>query len=157
MQIQFKKGRNGQNTLACIREDGSSTWSRLYPSFIQHDLAHFAIENVLDLRESFYGLIRSGWDIPEFEARHKEEGLPLEAMQTEFIVNLLLVELAQGQVFDRFNTILQTNCESKDIPPPPPISNEQLAKIRQKFDQSLADWRQLPLGEKLTLPFSIEN
>ena len=158
MEIQFKKGKDGQNTITCRRADGSAAWSKLYPSFISHDLAHYVVESTLGLKGSFFGLIASGWDISEFETlRQTGKNLPLEAIQTEFIVNLLQVEIAQGQLFDQFNTILKTNCESQGTLPPPPIPPEQLSVIRDLLYRYLQEWRKLPLGEKLILSFSSEE
>lgn len=158
MEIQFKKGKDGQNSLTCVRADGSAAWSKLFPSFVGHDLAHYVVESTLGLENSFFGLIRSGWEISEFETRHNTRaGFPMEAIQTEFIVNLLLLEIAQGQIFDQFNTILQTNCESKGVSPPSPIAKDQLVAIREALYDYLQQWRRLPLGGKLILMFSEEQ
>lgn len=154
MEIHFKKGKDGQDAIRCIRADGSSTWARLYPSFIGHDLAHYAVETVLQLKQSFFGLVQSGWNITEFEDRHKtKEGLPLEAVQTEFMVNLLQTELAQGEYFGDFNAMLRSSCESKGVTPPPPISETQLLAIRESLHTNLIHWRRVKPGERLILVF----
>ena len=61
MQIRLKKGRDGPDSLACVREDGTSTWRRIQRGLAFHDLAHYAVETELGLTEGFYGLVASGW------------------------------------------------------------------------------------------------
>jgi hypothetical protein len=65
-----------------------------------HDLCHFAVEITLQFKNGFYGLIDRGFNISDFELPRNERplelipaNLPLEAQQTEFIVNLLQTEL----------------------------------------------------------------
>lgn len=60
MKIRFIKGKDKPNTLACIRADGSVTWSSLGRIPIHHDLTHYAVETTLGLKNSFFGLLAKG-------------------------------------------------------------------------------------------------
>lgn len=78
MLIRLSRIRSGP-VLACIREDGSTTWSKSRHGefFARHDLMHNPVETTLGFRENFFGLIAgtgplaSGanrpWSIPDFE------------------------------------------------------------------------------------------
>ena len=56
MVIRFKKGKNRPkhkpDTLTCIRDDGSVTWTHLHRGFVQHDFAHYVVERTLSTHRS---------------------------------------------------------------------------------------------------------
>src|SRR5262245_18035 len=108
MKVQIKKGRGGPHTLACVRSDGTRTWSRLHPFFPEHDLTHYAVESVLAFNEAFFGLIASGWDIEDFNRPSTAERIPAQALLAEQIVGLFDVERGQGARLSTqdFNTLL---------------------------------------------------
>lgn len=153
MLIRLTKGKDKPHTLACVRDDGTSTWARLnIPP--QHDLVHYAVETVLGLESSFYGLLARGWNIPDFEdreARKALEGSP-EGVRTEYIVGLLQTELADGAEVEDFNAELRRMCGGRDVPPPE-ISPEDLRAIRAEVRRLLGLWLRLEPGAALELRF----
>ena len=66
MIIRLSKGNNKQDTLTCVRTDGSTTWTHLHPNMFQHDLMHYAVESILGLQNSFFGQVANGIDISDF-------------------------------------------------------------------------------------------
>ena len=51
VHVRLKKGRDGPDSLACVREDGTSTWRRIQRGLAFHDLAHYAVETELGIRD----------------------------------------------------------------------------------------------------------
>ena len=155
MIIRLSKGNNKQDTLTCVRTDGSTTWTNLHPNMFQHDLMHYAVETTLGLQNSFFGQVASGIDINEFNKPTNQRGfkIPVEAIQTEYIVGLVQVELSDGAVFEDFNDQLQKSLATKNIPIPEQLTNANLDKIRTKFKQLLRQLVGLKPGDYLELAF----
>lgn len=99
MIIRFKKGKNRHkhrpDTLTCIRDDGTVTWTHIHRGFVQHDFAHYVVETTLGFQNAFFGLVAKGYDIPDFSLPTSERPfkIPKEAMVAEPIVALLQAEL----------------------------------------------------------------
>ncbi len=57
--IRFKKGKNQHkhkpDTLTCIRDDGSVTWTHIQRGFVQHDFAHYVVETTFGFQNAFFG------------------------------------------------------------------------------------------------------
>lgn len=156
MVIRFTKRKDKTYTLACLRDNGSSTWSTYPPSsnFAQHDLVHFAVETTLGYRDAFYGLLAGGRDIPSFGERDQTTGksptVPLQAAQTEFIVSLLQAELYDQEINGDFMATLALACGNLEVPV---ITAEQLDQIRRRIRALLKDWADLPAGGSLEFTF----
>jgi hypothetical protein len=158
LRIEFRRDRRKQDTLHCFRADGSVTWTKLYPDFAIHDLAHYAVESVLGFTEAFYGILARGYGIEEFEAPRAErpaalqpDRLSAQALQTEHLVNLLLTELNYGGPLPDFLTQLSIALAQQDLPPVPDLTEERLAQIRECFQELHVAWARLADGEKITL------
>ncbi len=65
------KNKNGLTVLTITKDDGSVTWSKLQRGLEFHDLAHYAVEKELQLKNSFYGMVNKGLDIHDFENKLK--------------------------------------------------------------------------------------
>src|SRR5262245_60665350 len=91
--IRIKKKSDGSAALSCQRADGTVTWQRQEGAqgrfFPLHDLTHFAVETVLGLRQGFYGLVASGWNLTDFGRPYPRGPIPAEAATAEFIVGFL--------------------------------------------------------------------
>ncbi len=145
--------------LTCVREDGTVTWSKSGHGgfFGPHDLMHYAVETTLGLRRAFFGLIADGWDVTTFEEPGIAARLPAEALHAEQIVNLLLQEAIAGEPrsAEDFNaTLVAAVAGAKRTQPAPPVLTElQLGRIREKFGELSARYRELGAGESLEAPF----
>ena len=158
MVIRFKKGKNQwkhkSDTLTCIRDDGSVTWSHLYRGFVQHDFAHYVVETTLGFKNAFFGLVAKGYNIPDFsESKAKRPfETPEEAIGTEPIVALLQTDLLEelrgnaghNEVFRDYSASL-----------PVSVTDAQLEMMQQKLRKLLEQWRDLQPGESMTLQFNI--
>ena len=158
MVIRFKKGKNRSkhkpDTLTCIRNDGSVTWTYLHREFALQDLAHYVVETTLGLENSFLGLIAKGYDIPDFNQPKAERPfeIPEEALNTEVIVGLLQTDLLES---------LRGNAEHCELLRnygallPVKITDAQLETMQQKLQALLQKWYDLQPGESMTLLFDI--
>lgn len=158
LRIEFRRDRRKQDTLHCFRADGSETWTKLHHNFAIHDLAHYAVESILEFTEAFYGILAEGYAIEEFEAPRAKrpaalhpDQLSAEALQTEHLVNLLLTELNYGGPLPDFLTQLSIALAQQDLPPVPRLTEERLAQIRERFRELRLAWAQLADGEKRSL------
>lgn len=155
MTVQLKKGRDGPSSLACVRADGTRTWSRLHPFFPAHDLTHYAVESVLAFRGAFFGLVASGWDIDDFANREIRAGMPAEAMWAENAVGLLDLERTQERPFDAagFNAALAASLTVQKVAACRPVTDDELTRVRALRDELVGRWWALAPGETLEVPF----
>ena len=160
LQIQLKKGRNKPDTLHCIRLDGSATWAKVHPGLVIHDLAHFAVEQVLGITDAFYGMIAAGYNISDFDLPRKDRpiellpaNLPEDSLIVEHIVNLLQVEFNNEEKSSDFMLILKDILDQNRLPLPVSLSESKLDEIRCMLKELMKFWLQLAPGEHLDLAF----
>lgn len=155
MVIYFKKGKHQwkhkPDTLTCVRDDGSVTWTHLYSGFVHHDFAHYVIETTLGFENAFFGLVAKGWDIPDFSEPKSTRPfkIPEEAINTEPIVALLQADLWEGGTEQ--DGIFQNHSASLSVSVP----DEQLEVMRQRLCKLLQRWKDLQPGESMTLQFKV--
>ena len=157
MQIRLKKGRDGPDSLACVREDGTSTWKRLQRGLAYHDLTHYAVESELGITDGFFGLIAGGWTFDEFAAEEERSRIPPGAVWVEFLVNQFHTEAAGGQAYeeDEFHEHLTRSTEKLGFAPPGKLDAETLARVRGRIAAVVGRWRALPPGETLEIDFPV--
>jgi len=155
VKVQLKKVRDGKPSLACVRADGSRTWSRLHPFFPLHDLTHFAVESALGFSEAFFGLIASGWEIDAFAAPGAAAMLPREAIVAECAVGLFDLERATGRLMSgvEFTEALTLTIAGQGGGVVPVVTDADLLRVRSLRGALSAQWAALPPGETLELDF----
>jgi hypothetical protein len=157
--IQITKRANGEGVLRCVRADGTVTWqkqeSRHAAFFALHDLTHFAVESTLGFRSGFFGLIAEGWEIEETTGKGARGAIPDEAKAVEYIVGSLDSERASGAVWsaDDFNRQAAIHAASAGLPEPRALTEEELARVRARMAELLAEWRAIAAGQTLELRF----
>jgi len=157
--VQLTKREDGSVVLRCTRADGSATWQRQDGPrarfFALHDLAHYAVETILEAREGFYGLIAAGWDIPETEGKSARGPLPAETTAIEHLVGMLDGERAGGVAASasEFNDHAIAYATRAGRPAPAVLTDEQLPQIRTLIETLHGRWRELRNGETLELSF----
>jgi hypothetical protein len=125
---------------------------------------HYAVETTLNLRQSFFGLVASGWSLPSFDELGSEgdgaRELPAEAALTEFIVAEFQREQTQGTPMsaDEFNRSLAACITGakpgkSPLPPPRPLTEDDLRRVRECFASLLHRYRSLGPDDRLELPF----
>lgn len=153
MLIRFKKGKHQSkhkpDTLICILDDGSVTWTQIHRGFVQHDFAHYVVETTLGFQNAFFGLVNKGYDIPYFSLPTTERPfkIPEEAMAVEQIVALLQVELWESfpaPVLQQHSAVL-----------PEGVTAEQIETMRRRLRKLLRKWDRLLPGESMALKFEI--
>ena len=159
MLIEFTKRADGRTLLRCVRADGSLTWQRNDDQqarfFPLHDLTHYAVETELGFTRGFFGLIAEGWKIDETTGKTARGALPDEALEVEYIVSAFSAERASGASASaaEFNELAATFANAKGMPSPRQLSDEDLARVRSRFDELAMKWRALAQGQKLELVF----
>ena len=161
MLIEFTKRADGRTVLRGVRADGSVTWQRNEDEharfFPLHDLTHYAVETELGFTRGFFGLIAEGWNVEETTGKSARGALPNEALEVEYIVSAFSAERAGGVNASaaEFNQLAATFASAKGMPPPRPLSDDDLARVRARFDELAAKWRALPAGATMELPFPL--
>jgi hypothetical protein len=80
-----------------------------------HDLGHYAIETVLNLRHAFFGMVTAGTDINDFDLPKEQRNFQLsdEAIFAEHLVNLLVIDYTQGRM-DNFVEVFRAIYDDKN-------------------------------------------
>jgi len=158
--VEFAKRKDGNTVLRCIRDNGSVTWQRNENQharfFPLHDLLHYAVESELDFAQGFFGLIAAGWNIDETTGKSARGALPHEALEVEHFVSSFTAEWnsATGWTAADFNDQSASFARTRGLPAPRSLSDEQLERVRGRFNELVTRWRDLPEGETLRLEFS---
>ena len=153
MLIRFKKGKHQHkhkpDTLTCIRDDGSVTWTHIHRGFVQHDFAHYMVETTFSFQNAFFGLVAKGYDISDFSLPTSKRPftIPTEAMTVEPIVALL-----QAELWGSFPDPL-LELDSQELPPD--VTLQQIETMRQRLRKLLQQWDNLMQGEVMTLQFEM--
>ena len=159
MIIEFAKRKDGNTVLRCVRDDGSVTWQRNENQharfFPLHDLLHYAVESELAFAQGFFGLIAAGWNIDETTGKSARGPLPQEAREVEHFVSSFTAEWnsAAGWTAADFNEQAASFASTRGSPAPRSLTDEQLMRVRDRFNDVVARWRDLPDGETLRLEF----
>lgn len=161
MKIQFKKQQSKPSILTCIREDGSTTWVKMYPGIEAHDLGHYAVETILDFKNAFYGMVAKGSNIEDFELPREQrpnevlpQNLDSEALIAEHLVNLIMTkaqtEYGTFDIMASLKAILGEN----SLPFPENLTENKMDEVWILFQDLNRQWEQLPAGNTMELEFS---
>lgn len=158
-RISFRKEAGRPPVFTFRRSDGSLTWAKLRNLPIEHDLAHYAVEQTLRLRRGFYGLLNEGFTPDDFERPRFQRpsallpaNLPLEAQQAEHLVGLLQTEWLCGPLPNLID-LLRLALEANGHTYPDQLTEATVDELRRRFRALLAQWQALPVGAELTLPW----
>ena len=162
VEISIKKFKDKQSVLTITRDDGSSTWAKLHNGTELHDLAHYAVESVLQFKHAFFGIINRGFTIEDFEAPRGERpdevkaaNMQPEALITEHLVNLLQIELITPgynlDLIDQLRDILSDN----NLPFPDRLNDEKLNSIREVYRDLFRRWTSLEIGDQMNLELKL--
>lgn len=148
MRVELERRAGDGRVLRCTRAGGSVTWQkhdRHGEFFAAHDLTHFAVESVLGARNGFFGLVAQGWQIEDTTGKGARGPLPEEAVAIERLVGMLDTE--------RAGSTLWTAAEFNQSSGAPPLSDDQLHRIRARRSELLKQWNALTPGTAMTLLF----
>lgn len=168
MKIEFQKGSSGhamvpgksfkKSTLHITRSDGSQDWSYIHPGLQDHDIAHYAAETVLGMKNGFYGIIEQGASIADFELPKDQKGplvhpdsMHIEAIQSEYLVNQLQTEIWSSGQMEDFLDVFQKTLADNNIPYPQSLNEESLEEIRKVYHHHALAFHSMEEGEVLSL------
>ena len=155
--MEITKNIDKPHVICYMRDDGSKTWMHADNFFVRHDLSHYAIERILGYTTAFMGMLNNGMDIKDFENREKRKKITMtkEAMNSEQMANLFLMEVAQGDLADFNDTLKQTFTVKEQVFDAPIVTNDQLAAIRKYVRELYKNWDELPAGETMSLAITL--
>jgi hypothetical protein len=155
MLIRITKGRDGPNTLTCIRDDGTTTWAKVQDYFPVHDITHYVVETTLGIPNAFYSLVSDGWDITQFAEKGAGKRIPPQANLVEALVTRLQQRLMPGSDMsvDSYNEEVQAILEGIDNPERRPVTEEELGAMWTRLRELIAEFKALEPGGSLELTF----
>jgi hypothetical protein len=160
MKVTVDKRSDGSVVLKFRRKDGSEDWQKQQGPqaafFPLHDLTHYAVETTLAIDNAFYGLVASGWSIEDTTGKGKRGPIPAEAIFVENVVGTLDTERASGSRWtaEEFNENTARFAANGGRPAPRQLTDDELARIRQRRAELFSAWQELPPGRTLVLEFS---
>ncbi|MGB5973102.1 MAG: hypothetical protein WBG38_07275 [Nodosilinea sp.] len=159
MQIRFSKQAGKQDWMECLRADGTSTRCPMpKQSILPHDFVHYVVEDTLDLRQGFWGILAQGvgfpnaappWDAVDFD-------LPdlTPALQAESLVECFQAELwHDAQPSQNFAQILAITCQQRGVPMPT-FAAADLKRVRSRLQSFSQQWQGLEVGDGIIVTFA---
>jgi hypothetical protein len=157
MKVIIKKKSGAKHKITYIREGLEDFWIEADDFLVIHDLCHYAIENTLQYKNAFWGLVATGINPGVFENKETRDALQLsnEAWYAEHLANLLLIEIIQGK-FNDMNQVLNESI-TRFNPTIPGIhySDKEMVEIRNVVEKMFNSWKVLETGERLIFEFNI--
>lgn len=155
LTIRLARGKDKPDVLTCIREDGSTTWSRLHAALPVHDISHYSVESSLALSSGFFGLVAQGWEITDFGSPYPRGPIPDEAAWVESVVSVFWRTFVQREsptheeVREQIAVCLGSYKGSfrRDI------SDAEMDAIRALQGEITATWARTPIGSYMELVF----
>ena len=163
LTVRFRKKRDGEGSMTCVRPDGTVTGQRSGPFFLSHDLGHYAIETTLGLRSAFFGMLARGWDIGDFGSPWPRGPIPPDAVEelalAESLAGMLDQERAGVPEYDAdgLNRLLSEYFEHAGMTLRRLVAADELSRVRTALRELEARWDALPPGETLDLPFTLSS
>jgi hypothetical protein len=126
---------------------------------LPHDFVHYVVEETLELRQGFWGILAMGvgfpnstppWDAADFK-------LPdlTQALQAESLVECFQAELWNDfQPSENFIEILHITCQQRNVPIPKILQTEQLNRVRSRLQDFSRQWQALAMGAALEVEFT---
>jgi len=146
MKLQFQKNNEAKHIIRYIRSDASSSWTKGDNFLVLHDLSHYAIEKTLGYGTAFYGMIKNGSSIQDFEDKSLRDNMNLtnEAWYAETLANLILIEYTQN-AFENFNEVFRESLEKTNPElTAMVIAVSDLNNVRKLYRDLIAKWNQVP-------------
>ena len=157
MNIRMTKAKvNKPGALTCLRDDGSSTWQHSSAYLAYHDLVHYAVETTLGYGDAFLGLVAKGRDLDSFGTKNGvKDFYTAEEGWAEGIAGAIQWPMFSGGPFLSDEEVLHwlvKTCEANEANTPP-ITAEQIGRIREKVRMLHEQWDRLPPGGVMELTY----
>jgi hypothetical protein len=166
MEVKFTKGTD-RDFIEARRSDGTIE-KMTFPKkgLFPHDAVHLIVERRLRFEHGFWGRIASGANPAQIAAIAKAGGHAsstraatpaadiTELLHAERLVECFEAEMwsggSGGSDNETFRSILDSACSQSRIPSPR-MSDEDIGDIRAELQRTLEAWRELKVGDSLTL------
>jgi hypothetical protein len=163
LEVKFTKGTD-RDFIEARRPNGTAE-KTTFPKkgSFPHDAVHLVVEKRLRFEHGFWGRIARGAAAKEIAAIAKAGGhaSSVRAVEpaveiTELIHAERLVECFEAGLWSNssdnamFRSLLDAACSQSKLPCPE-LSDEEISEIRAELERSLQAWRELAVGESLTL------
>ena len=155
MKVEMQKNSGSKNTIRFITKEEGIEWAYGDDFMILHDLSHYAIEKTLGYTTAFFGLIKSGVKIKDFNDKATRDKMHLthEAWYAEGLANLILIEYTQGE-FENFNEVFKSSLnKTNPTLPSLTISDKDLAETRVLYTHLVKKWKALKEKQIMELAF----
>jgi len=152
MDIILRKGSH-RNTLTCIRTDGTVTRINLGPNIPHHDLAHYVVEKQLNLKQGFYGKIKSGMTIEQLSDKTIIKTLDGETWLSEIMTRHLQSLGANTIKVEEFVTLIHWETQTNKHTEAYKVDLNTAKVIKHEFETLCDTWDLLLDNETLELKF----
>ncbi len=155
MEIILTKTGKGHTLFSCKRTDGSITWKQISDFFVLHDLGHYVVESILQLKNGFFGMVAKGTDITDFDLPKEKRVVEItpEAIFSEHLVNYIVIDFTQGRMdnfIETFGAINDRNIEPDLLKQ---LKECKLEQIRIKYNELTVQWKSVSIAGSMNLLF----
>ncbi|CAM1368450.1 hypothetical protein [Tenacibaculum xiamenense] len=152
MEIIIAKGKN-RNTLTCKRKDGTFTKMNLGPDTPNHDIAHYVVEKEFNLKNGFYGKIKTGMTIEQLSDKEVIKNLGSETWLAEIMARNLQSIGSGAAKTEQFIELIHWEAQNINGIKVPNMNMTDIEKIKSEFDQLCKQWDLIPENGELKLIF----
>lgn len=154
MEIKITK-KNNRNLLTCVRPNGVIMQSNLGPKLPFHDIAHFVVENTLNLSCGFYGNILKGYSVEQLSDKKIIKTLPPQSWYAE-ITTRALQSLSSGAcTIQQFPSLIETELQQFSINYNQNLNEEIISNMLNQYQQLIQEWHSLTEGQTLNFHLSV--
>jgi hypothetical protein len=151
MLLKFLKKEKG-GRIICQRQDGSHEIITLGTETPYHDLAHYVIEQKLNLRNGFYGNLENGYTLDELNNTEIIKTLPAETAVAE-VMTRALQSLGSGAcTIEGFNELIEAELQP-DTSCNYHLDAGEIAQMLDEYKTLTTTWSNLSEGESMELSF----
>ncbi len=163
IEVAFTKGAKDDSIE--IRRPAAEAVRFTFPKKgpIPHDCVHLIVEQALDLRRGFWGMVAAGVDPGEIQKIAKAAGhasakraqLPdqsiIELLQAERIVECFEADFWGAPAdCDTFRSVADAACFDSFVPTPT-LSDDLILAVREQIARFAEEWIAAPLGTRFDL------
>ena len=155
MEILLTKTGKEHTIFSCKRADGSITWKQVDDFFILHDLGHYVVESILQIKNGFFGMLSKGTDITDFDLPKEKRMIEItpEAIFTEHLVNYIVIDFTQGRMDNFIETFRAINDRNIEPDLLKQLKESKLEQIRKKYNELMVQWKSVSIAGSMNLLF----
>lgn len=154
MLIRITK-KNERSQLLCKRNDGTYTFTSLNAGTPYHDIAHYVVEDTLNIKDGFFGLIVQGYSIEQLSSPVVIKTLPAEILVAEVITRALHSLYVGACTEDQFIPLIKEELKDKGAGILNYLYEDTVYKMRDRYDKLAIQWKNLIDGESLEVNFNL--